>query len=126
MNRYCGRLLKKFFSWLFDFSLKSVPDSYIPASSRSPLWNRVRNSHIKRQGKCQLCGGTDDLEVHHIVPFHIDPDKELDPNNLITLCGSGKGGVNCHLFFGHLGNWKKCNTTVVIDCLEWSKKIKEA
>ena len=26
---------------------------------------------------CQWCGGTTHLEVHHIKPFHLDPELEL-------------------------------------------------
>jgi len=64
------------------------------------------------------------VEVHHILPFHIHPEKELDPSNLITLCEKKDNGVNCHLLFGHLGSFKSLNAFVVKDSHEWSKKIK--
>ena len=72
---------------------------------------------------CAVCSGTASLEVHHIVPFHIDATKELDPSNLITLCESKKNGVNCHLFFGHLGNYKRVNVQVVTACLYFKNMI---
>ncbi len=77
---------------------------------RSPKWRKVRAEHIKNNPTCAACGRKDGLEVHHIVPYHIDPDKELDPDNLITLCGK-----YCHFIFGHLMDWKSWNENVVRD-----------
>lgn len=70
-----------------------------------------------------LCGGTETLEVHHIQPFHINPALELDPENLITLCESGKNGIVCHRAFGHLGNYQSVNTEVKPDTEHWHDKI---
>jgi len=44
------------------------------------------------------------IQVHHVIPFHTDPSKELDENNLISLC---KGG--CHLKIGHGGSYQFYN-----------------
>ena len=66
----------------------------------------------------------DNLEVHHIKPFHLNPALELDPINLATLCESKKDGVNCHLWFGHLGNFKSFNVDVIADALFWFNKLK--
>ena len=71
-----------------------------------------------------MCGGKVKLEVHHKKPFHIHPELELDPTNFITLCEADKGGVNCHLLFGHLGNFKSLNDTVETDAAQWNTKIK--
>lgn len=78
---------------------------------RSPEWQRVRACHLKNQPWCKRCGRTSDLEVHHIVPFHLDSGSELDPDNLITLCESA--GSQCHLRNGHLGNWRSFNPYVI-------------
>ena len=77
---------------------------------RSPKWRKVRAEHIKNNPTCACCGRKDGLEVHHIVPYHVDPSKELDPTNLITLCGK-----RCHFIFGHLMDWKSWNENVVRD-----------
>jgi len=58
-----------------------------------------------------LCGGTKAVEVHHLIPFSIAPDLELDPHNLITLCERKKYGINCHLLVGHLGNYRRFNSS---------------
>ena len=92
-------------------------------SVRSSHWVATRRKHLQVHPTCSLCGGSDKIEVHHIRPFHLNPELELDPNNLITLCESGKGGVNCHLHLGHLGNFKSYNTTVMEDADKWCLKI---
>jgi 5-methylcytosine-specific restriction endonuclease McrA len=77
---------------------------------RSPLWPRIRREHLQTEGWCRYCGGTENLEVHHIVPFHLDRSLELTPSNLITLCE--KRGTECHLHIGHHGNWHIFNPMV--------------
>jgi hypothetical protein len=92
--------------------------------ARSEHWPAVRAQHLKLHPVCEVCGGKDKLQVHHVRPFHLHPDLELNPENLITLCESGKGGVSCHLHFGHLGNFRSFNIDVHTDALEWHDKIK--
>jgi hypothetical protein len=90
--------------------------------TRSSEWPKVRDEHLKIQPCCQVCGVTDKLNVHHIMPFHMDNSLELNPDNLITLCECLCHGVNCHLWFGHLGNFKKVNPSVVEDTKTWKDK----
>ena len=92
--------------------------------ARSPKWAEVRKEWLRGHPVCAVCGGAKKLSVHHQQPFHLFPEKELDFNNLITLCESGKGGVNCHLHFGHLGNFQSYNTNVETDTDIWRIKIK--
>lgn len=81
-------------------------------ATRSPKWRRVERAHLQIQGWCKNCGGVVALQVHHMMPFHLDLAKELDPANLITLCEDAKDGVECHLHVGHLGNWKTYNPAI--------------
>jgi hypothetical protein len=85
---------------------------------RSWKWKDVRKKHLKIQPSCQACGRLDNLEVHHIEPFQLKPEKELDPNNLITLCSK-----SCHLTFGHLMDYKSWNTDVVNDSRLYLQKL---
>jgi hypothetical protein len=85
--------------------------------SRSPKWYVVRYQHLIKQNFCQACGSKKSLQVHHIVPFSVDPSKELDKDNLITLCKS------CHLVFGHLMDWRSWNTEVINDSMVYYNKI---
>jgi hypothetical protein len=93
-------------------------------TARSSKWATVRRAHLVLNPTCAVCGGKDAIEVHHIRPFHLHPDLELDPANLVTLCEAKKDGVNCHLFAGHLGNFKSFNVDVLTDAQQWSAKIK--
>lgn len=96
----------------------------LAADERSPKWPAVRAEHLRAHPECEACGESRVrfLNVHHIVPFHVDPTKELDPENLITLCEGET--VNCHLLFGHLRNWRSWNADVRKDAAEWRAKIK--
>jgi len=82
-------------------------------TKRSPQWAGVRQTHLVLEPWCRGCGGTINLEVHHIKSFHEHPDLELDRHNLLTLCE--RAGFQCHLKKGHLGNWKKINPHVTMD-----------
>lgn len=93
------------------------------AARRSSKWPTVRKHHLLANPCCAVCGGSEKLEVHHKRPFHLQPELELDPGNLITLCEALKGGANCHLLFGHLGNFKAFNPDVEADAAAWSGKI---
>ncbi len=92
-------------------------------ATRSSHWPAVRRQHLEMHPVCDMCGGKEKIEVHHRKPFHLHPQLELEPSNLISLCESNKGGVNCHLHFGHLGNFKSWNVDVESDAKEWRVKI---
>lgn len=81
---------------------------------RSPSWRKVRAEHIKQNPTCAACGRKEGLEVHHVIPYHIDSTKELDPDNLITLCGK-----YCHFVFGHFMYWKSWNENVREDAAKY-------
>ena len=98
------------FGW---FRKAQQPDQF--GANRSPRWRAVRELHLTRQPACFACGTTDDLEVHHICDFSTYPSLELEPDNLLTLCGD-KANC-CHLYHGHGGNWRGINKAVVFDCL---------
>jgi 5-methylcytosine-specific restriction endonuclease McrA len=87
--------------------------------ARSPKWGEVRKEHLKKQPYCQACGSTKKLEVHHIEPFHVNPAKELDPSNLITLCDK-----YCHYAIGHLMDYKSWNPNIVEDAKVYLDKVK--
>jgi hypothetical protein len=53
------------------------------------------------------------VQVHHIKPFHLHPQLELDPNNLITLCEAK--GRDHHLLLGHLDEWESYNVNIRSD-----------
>jgi hypothetical protein len=88
---------------------------------RSGKWPRVRETHLEREPRCIACGRDRDLEVHHEVPYHTDPSRELDDGNLVTLCADP-----CHLVFGHCLSWRRWNPSVREDCAAFAKRLAEA
>lgn len=93
------------------------------SATRSTKWRGVRAEYLKKHPKCFVCLGTKKVEVHHRRPFHVHPELELDLNNFITLCENKKDGINCHLAFGHLGNFKSVNVNVGDDSKIWRSKL---
>lgn len=89
-------------------------------SKRSGKWATVRKRHLEAHATCAACGGIKDLSVHHCTPLRLDETKELDPENLITLCEEN----NCHHCFGHLYSWFSYNPNVREDTAAWLEKIK--
>lgn len=89
-------------------------------AKRAPGWERVRKAHLFIYPRCSVCGGTKNLEVHHIIPFYINPDFELNALNLITLCRPH------HFTFGHFENWLAYNPVVTDDAFYFSERMKAA
>lgn len=114
-------LIAKFLVWLLS---KFEPiGGHLPFFERSPQWPALRAKHIAKEPVCQVCGARVFLDVHHILPVHQFPDRELDPQNLITLCRGRDGG--CHLRFGHLWSWLSYNASVRYDAAMWRCKLRE-
>lgn len=90
---------------------------------RSPLWPAKRRAHLKLQPSCAACGGRVYLQVHHKVPFHIDPKLELEPDNLITLCEAPSR--LCHYRCGHSFDWAAFNPDVEADAALQLLRIQE-
>jgi hypothetical protein len=91
---------------------------------RSAKWRSLRNKHLEENPRCEACGCETNVVPHHVVPVHLDPSRELDPSNLVSLCESKT--FNCHLFFGHLKRWDRHNPRVVEDARSWRERINEA
>ena len=101
--------------------VKRITEYFAGMPARSPQWAGVRKAWLKIHPACAACGTTENVEVHHEVPYHICPERELDDTNFVTLC---ENGGNCHLFVGHLKNWKSFNKSVKDDAKIVLKKIK--
>lgn len=108
INKFFGKLSKE------EITALGTP--------RSGRWRKIRIQHLEKNPQCAVCGSSEKVVPHHIIPVHIDPSKELDPNNLISLCESKT--FNCHLFFGHLKNWSCHNEEIKKDVEFWRNKLK--
>lgn len=103
-------------------------DGPIVEGPRSSRWPTVRAEHLRKYPCCEICGKMDFAEVHHVKPFRTNPELELDPKNLVTLC---RGGKNHHFQFGHdpdgidgprSPNWKESNPYVLEDIKKYHRK----
>lgn len=103
-------ILSKLFYFLYRLKYGRVY-----ASSK---WSRVRKRHLKYEPRCAVCGTIKNLDVHHIIPMHIDPSRRYDPDNLITLCRKH------HYEWGHLNNWRRWNP-LIRQQVEEIKEMKE-
>lgn len=80
---------------------------------RSSKWEGVERAFKAEHPSCAACGAVNGrLQVHHIAPFHLHPELELDEANLIVLCMNEN---ECHLKIGHCNNWRTYNSNVVED-----------
>ena len=86
---------------------------------RSPKWGKTRKAYLKEHPACEVTGITESLEVHHVLPFYLFPELELDPSNLMTVTRK----FNIHYLIGHLLNWKSFNVLARADALLWNNKI---
>jgi 5-methylcytosine-specific restriction protein A len=109
------RTLGTLLCYLLPYSWR--PRIVLAIESRAK-WRVVRKNHLARQPACAACGRIAGVEVHHIVPVSVDPAKELDENNLITLCASP-----CHIVFGHLMNYHCHNKDVVEMAASYKRKL---
>jgi 5-methylcytosine-specific restriction endonuclease McrA len=95
--------------------------AYEHGCQRSPHWSRVADEHLLREPACVACGYRGrHVQVHHVKPFHLHPDLELDPNNLITLCEAR--GREHHLLLGHLDSWHSYNEHIRADAKHFYRK----
>lgn len=106
---------------LLNLFRKADPGAIAAGVPRSSKWPAVRAAHLKARPTCEACGQREGMEVHHIIPFHLRPDLELDPTNLITLCADP-----CHIVHGHFMNWSRFNRTVWADVRTYRAKLEAA
>lgn len=92
--------------------------------ARSKHWPEVERAFLREHPTCQICGGREDLNVHHRVPVSYilplkRPELELEPLNLATLCSAGD---NHHLLIGHLNYFESFNPNFDTDVLAFHAK----
>jgi hypothetical protein len=103
-----------------DLSITSIRDHAAGVTNpRSPHWPIVEKTFLSQHPVCEVCGTKNKLNVHHKKPFHLFPELELDPNNLITLCMEKQ----CHILIGHGDNFKDYNPNVESDVQRLKQNI---
>ena len=91
-------------------------------AGRSSAWSKLRKEWLEENPQCTICLKTKNIIPHHKKPFNKFPLLELEKFNLVSLCESG--GMNCHITFGHLSDFKFYNPNIEDDVLIWKEKIK--
>ena len=75
--------------------IENIDKNRIEQNRRSAWAYEVR----ERDGfACRLCGSTEGIEAHHIVPWDADPAQRYNPENGITLC---------RIHHDRIHNWRK-------------------
>jgi hypothetical protein len=103
---------------LMDLLFVLSTSEAISGEPRGSCWKATRETHLESNPRCAGCSTKRSLSVHHKVPFHLDPSKECDLVNLITLCPV------CHLMLGHLKNWSSHNVDVEGDAAWFLGKVR--
>lgn len=103
------------------FLLSRKEFNELKRKGRHPLWKSLRDQHIQKNPFCAVCGKFENLAVHHKLPVSKFPEKELDRENLVTLCQNNI--FNCHFVVGHLMDWNTYNPNVDNDINFWKDKL---
>jgi 5-methylcytosine-specific restriction endonuclease McrA len=82
-------------------------------------WRRLRKYMVDKIPYCQMCRDDKKLEVHHIMPRHLYPDKALDEVNLVVLCKP------CHFRYGHLATSFKDSNPFILKMIETIDEFRE-
>lgn len=102
------------------FLLRSVQmPPHPPKRCHTRRWRSTASRHLRENPTCTACGSTVRVRPHHVVPVCVDPSREHDFTNLLSLCESYEYGLNCHLFFGHGGSWSAWNPNAVADAFNF-------
>lgn len=81
-------------------------------------WQRRMSAKlsVEQQGCCSNCGLEKDLEIHHIVPVHVDSSKCFDEDNIVAICN------DCHKLEHSTQGWQQGNpligSYVLVDSVE--------
>jgi hypothetical protein len=65
---------------------------------------KAKRDYVQIHPECAICGCQKNLEVHHVIPVHVDLSLSTVFENFLTLCDSNNNG--CHRWIGHFGDFK--------------------
>lgn len=66
--------------------------------------SKAKKLYVTTHSECAICGNIKNLEVHHVIPVHINLELGCNQSNFITLCDSNNN--SCHRWLGHFGDFK--------------------
>ncbi len=115
MNKLIGLLLCSF------FLLAGTPLTMEENSSWEPdMWQDAMYEFVVKRHKiidpvCNVCGSSEGLVVHQIVPLFNNPFLMFEHSNYVTLCYSRKWGFDCRTLAGFGGRDYQENPWVMED-----------
>ena len=105
-----------------DTKYKLICESELEDDRNSYNYEKWKNKVMARDSfKCVLCGRSDGIEVHHILPYSDYQENRLDINNGITLCKfchSAKYKGSFHNIYGTVNNTKEQFEEYVNKCMK--------
>ena len=101
---------------MFGLFRRSDPGVVAAGVPRSGKWGPWLKAFLRGKS-CIACGQREGLTGHHVVPYHEDPSRELDPTNVEPMCSD-----RCHLVHGHFNDYSLHNPTVREDCAAYLAK----
>lgn len=96
--KYCGRIHDaRYDCGRRPQRIRTQSDTEAAAFRRKQAWTKLsRQIRDRDNNLCQVCFRQlyltnkqltwNSISVHHIIPLEEDPDRGLDPSNLISLC----------------------------------------
>ena len=87
-------------------------------AKRSSRWPALERRTKKSVGACEACGSKKGLQLHHVQPYHLRPDLELEPSNLMVFCMAVLGW-ECHLYLAHAGSFRGYNASIRVDAIDF-------
>ena len=118
---YAAAAVAKDLAVLFLRAVGYLPALPVYGAARSGRWHTLEANWLKVHPHCAACGTRENVSVHHKHPFHLAPELELEPRNLITLCEKHC----CHLMIGHSGDWHAFNPHVEADAAMLAKRVEK-
>lgn len=88
---------------MIGFALRLLRDrARVILGRRDPRFPARERDFLRRHPACVGCGRPA-TTAHHVIPFHVRPDLEMDEGNWAAV------EKDCHYVIGHQRNWRKWN-----------------
>lgn len=65
---------------------------------------KAKRNYVQIHSECAICGSQKNIEIHHVIPVHIDLSLSCNFDNFISLCDINNS--SCHRWIGHFGDFR--------------------
>lgn len=65
---------------------------------------KAKKAYATIRPECAICGNPSNIEIHHVIPVHIDISLACNFDNFVAACDTGNNG--CHRWLCHFGDFK--------------------